>query len=59
MINVPTPFTRALMTVASAINQTDYLQEGRTIEKLGLGGLTVDEINRFLAEGYNDVKEKK
>ncbi|MFC1861368.1 NAD/NADP octopine/nopaline dehydrogenase family protein [Chloroflexota bacterium] len=51
MINVPTPVSRALLTLASAINQTDYLKEGRTVDKLGLSGLSIDEMNRYLAEG--------
>lgn len=51
MINVPTPVTRALVILASVINQTDYLKEGRTVEKLGLSGLSVDELNRYLFEG--------
>jgi len=51
MTNVPTPVTKALLTLASVINQTDYLKEGRTVEKLGLSGLSVDELNRYLAEG--------
>jgi len=51
MINVPTPVTKALLTLASTISQTDYLKEGRTVEKLGLSGLSIDELNRFLAQG--------
>lgn len=51
MINIPTPVTKALLTLASVINQTDYLREGRTIHKLGLSGLSIDELNRFLAQG--------
>lgn len=52
MINVPTPVAKALLTLASVINQTDYLKEGRTVEKLGISGLSVDQLNRFLAEGH-------
>jgi len=51
MINVPTPVAKALITLASTVNQIDYLKEGRTVEKLGLAGLTVDQLNRFLSEG--------
>ena len=51
MVGVPTPVSRALVTLASVINQTDYLKEGRTVEKLGLSRLSIDELNRFLAEG--------
>jgi opine dehydrogenase len=51
MINIPTPVSKALITLASVINQRDYLKEGRTVEKLGLSGLSVDGLNRFLYEG--------
>jgi len=51
MLDVPTPLAKALVTLASAINGVDYLKEGRTVKKLGLSGLTVDELNRFLQEG--------
>jgi hypothetical protein len=43
--------TSALLTLASTINQTDYLAIGRTVDKLGLSGMNIDELNRFLAEG--------
>lgn len=51
MIKVPTPVSKALITLASTINETDYLKEGRTVEKLGLSGLSIDALNRFLFEG--------
>jgi opine dehydrogenase len=51
MIDVPVPVTKCFLTLASLINQTDYLREGRTVEKLGLSGLSVEELNRFLYEG--------
>lgn len=51
MINVPTPISKALITLASIINQTDYLKKGRTVERLELSGLDIDGLNRFLYEG--------
>ena len=50
-IGSPAPIARALVTVASAINGTDYYGEGRTMEKMGLAGKTAEEINKFLYEG--------
>ncbi len=41
---VPTPLTKAFLTIASHINQTDYLAQGRTLENLGLAGLTDLEL---------------
>lgn len=55
MINVPTPVSKALISLASVINQTDYLKEGRTAEKLGISGLSINELNRFLHEGDDQV----
>jgi len=51
MLNVPTPVTKALVTLASVVNQTNYLKEGRTVQKLGISNLTVEQLNRYLAEG--------
>jgi len=51
MIDVPTPVTKALLTLASLMNQTDYLEEGRTVDKLGLNGLSINELNSYLDEG--------
>jgi opine dehydrogenase len=51
MLNVPTPISSALITLASAINEVDYLSGGRTLERLGLMGLSVNKLNQFLADG--------
>jgi opine dehydrogenase len=51
MLNVPVPTTRALVSLASAINQVDYLAGGRTLGNLGIAHLTADQLNRFLADG--------
>lgn len=51
MLGIPTPVTKALVTLASVINQTDYLREGRTVEKLGISGLSIEQLNSFLYEG--------
>jgi len=51
MIGVPTPVCNALITLASMINETDYRAEGRTVEKLGISGLTVEQLNRYLDVG--------
>jgi hypothetical protein len=34
------------------INQTDYFKEGRTVEKLGLGGLSLQELDNYLTKGF-------
>lgn len=51
MLNVPTPTARALIHISSVIHDKDYWQGGRTMEKLGLAGMTVEELQRYLLEG--------
>ena len=51
LVGVPTPTMDALITLGSVINETDYRREGRTVERLGLAGMTVEEIVRFVTEG--------
>ena len=46
-VGVETPLYRALVTVASAINHTDYYKDGRTLENLGLGELRGVKIREY------------
>ena len=41
----------ALLLLASIVNGVDYAVEGRTLERLGLGGLGIDELQRGLQTG--------
>lgn len=41
---VPTPLFDSLITICSILHNRDFMAEGRTLKKLGLEGLTVDEI---------------
>jgi len=50
MLNVPTPTIRAMITLASTMHGVDYWKEGRTVERLGIKGMSVKEI-RFLVVG--------
>jgi opine dehydrogenase len=50
-LGVPTPTARALIHISSVIHDTDYWQGGRTLEKLGLAGMTVEELKSYLMEG--------
>ena len=47
---VPTPLTRSFLTIAGAINGADYLKEGRTLQNLGLGGLTPETLSARLSD---------
>jgi opine dehydrogenase len=45
------PTIKAIISLLSVINQTDYWQEGNTVGKLGLSGLNGEGIVRFVTEG--------
>jgi opine dehydrogenase len=53
LLGVPTPTARALIHISSVIHDTDYWQGGRTMEKLGLAEMTVDELRAYLAVGVH------
>lgn len=44
--NVPTPLFDSLITMCSQLLKRDFYTEGRTLERLGLAGLSKDEIIR-------------
>ncbi|MFN8188761.1 MAG: NAD/NADP octopine/nopaline dehydrogenase family protein [Gaiellales bacterium] len=43
-LGVPTPMTDAIIDLAAAMAHIDFRRHGRTLEVLGLDGLTADEI---------------
>jgi opine dehydrogenase len=50
MFGVKTPTIRSMIQLASLIHGQDFWKEGRTVERLGIKGMSVKEI-RFLAVG--------
>ena len=50
---VPTPTTDSLIALASAMHGCNYMEEGRTVEKLGIADLDLKQI-RKLAIGELD-----
>ncbi len=50
--NVKTPIMDSVTELASALRDEDYWSTGRTLEKVGLDGMSLDEILEFLKEGY-------
>jgi len=50
-LGIPTPTARSLIHISCVIHDTDYWQGGRTVEKLGLAGMTADELKHYLLEG--------
>ena len=51
MFNVSTPTIDAIIHLASLINQTDYMKVGRTVEKLGIARLNVEQLHKFVNKG--------
>jgi len=41
----------SIIRLACIIHRTDYWRRGRTIDKLGIGGLSVGELTRYVMEG--------
>jgi len=50
MLGVPTPTIKAVIHLASTIQGVDYWAEGRTVERLGIAGMSIKEL-RLLAIG--------
>jgi opine dehydrogenase len=48
---VPVPLSHSLVNVACALLGRDYWAEGRTLERMGLQGMSVDEIIRYAKTG--------
>lgn len=44
LVGVPTPVTDLFIGMSSLLNETDFMKTGLTVEKLGLAGLTKEEI---------------
>jgi opine dehydrogenase len=51
MVDVPTPTTDSIIHLANLLHECDYRETGRTVERLGLAGLTLQEIRRLVLEG--------
>jgi opine dehydrogenase len=48
---VPTPTMAALTDLAGLLNGVDYRREGLTLDRMGLTGMTPDEIRSYAATG--------
>ena len=44
----------SIIRLACIIHRTDYWRRGRTLERLGIEGLSVSEITRYVNEGVRD-----
>ena len=46
-LGIPTPMMDAFVNIASAVCGRDFWKEGRTAEKLGMAGKTLEEIQEM------------
>ncbi|RPI27405.1 MAG: NADP transhydrogenase subunit alpha [Chloroflexota bacterium] len=44
----------SIIRLACIIHRTDYWRRGRTVDKLGIGGLSVSELVRYVNEGIRE-----
>ncbi len=51
-VNIETPIMDSVANLASILVDEDYWTTGRTLEKVGLDGKSVQEIKEFLQKGY-------
>ena len=47
----------SIIRLACVVEQTDYRRRGRTLDKMGVDGLSVSELNRYVQEGLTDDLE--
>ena len=50
-LGVPTPIAAAFLAIGSAITARDLYREGRTLEALGLNGLSREQMAGLLTDG--------
>lgn len=51
LVGKKTPVIDALVVMASALMGIEYWTEGRSLERLGIAGLSLDQLKRFLVDG--------
>lgn len=51
LLSVPTPVCDGINHVLSVVEEKDYWRLGRTVDKLGLDGLSLNQINAYVESG--------
>ncbi|MGI6357700.1 MAG: NAD/NADP octopine/nopaline dehydrogenase family protein [Bacillota bacterium] len=51
LLGVPTPTFKSMIHLGSTLHGCDYWAMGRTVERMGLAGMGVADIRRFVLEG--------
>ena len=57
--NIETPAIDSIIKIAELITGVDFYKQGRTIERLGLKGLTVPEVHKFAKNGIVKREERE
>lgn len=52
LVKVATPVMDSVVVLASVLRSENYWVTGRTLEKMGLNGMTINEIRELLQKGY-------
>ena len=52
LLEIPTPISDAIINLSGAINRIDYWAQGRGVNELGLGGMSLEQIRTFLKNGF-------
>jgi len=52
LLDIPTPISDAIINLSGAINRIDYWAQGRGVNELGLGGMSLEQIQAFLKSGF-------
>jgi opine dehydrogenase len=50
-LGVPTPITDAMVELGSVITKTNLWETGRTVKKLGISSLNLEQVDHFFNEG--------
>jgi opine dehydrogenase len=53
LAGIATPLARAFLAIGGTICGEDFMNEGRTLASLGLGGLDRDQLQTLLREGFH------
>lgn len=51
-IGIDTPIMNSVVELASVLRDESYWETGRTLDKLGIHGMNIEEIKAFLQKGY-------
>ena len=58
-LGIKTPAINSIINIAELITGKDFYAEGRTIERLGLSGLSVSEMHNIAENGRIDTEDKE